>query len=73
MERTGWQALLERFLIYKIYKRLSCKDPRCCQCEERFLRRGNLEVLDILDYEFASLRSQSQQKKTFSSGLLIAR
>jgi len=33
------------------------------------LRRGNLEVLDILDYEFASLRSQRQQKDLFS-GLL---
>jgi hypothetical protein len=33
------------------------------------LRRGNLEVLDILDYEFASLRSQRQQKDFFS-GLL---
>jgi 23S rRNA (cytidine1920-2'-O)/16S rRNA (cytidine1409-2'-O)-methyltransferase len=40
-----------------------------CHCEERFLRRGNLEVLDILDYEFASLRSQRQQKDLFS-GLL---
>jgi hypothetical protein len=40
-----------------------------CHCEERFLRRGNLEVLDILDYEFASLRSQRQQKDFFS-GLL---
>jgi len=33
------------------------------------LRRGNLEVLDILDDEFASLRSQRQQKDFFS-GLL---
>ena len=33
------------------------------------MRRGNLEVLDILDYEFASLRSQRQQKDLFS-GLL---
>jgi hypothetical protein len=36
------------------------------------LRRGNLDVLDILDYEFASLRSQRQQKDFFS-GLLEGR
>jgi len=34
------------------------------------LRRGNLDVLDILDYEFASLRTQRQQKDFFS-GLLM--
>jgi len=38
-------------------------------CEERFLRRGNLEALNNLNYEFASLRSQRQQKYFFS-GLL---
>jgi hypothetical protein len=42
-----------------------------CHCEERFSRRGNLEVLDILNYEFASLRSQRQQKD-FYRGLLVA-
>jgi len=30
------------------------------RCEKRFLRRGNLEKIDILDCEFVSLRSQRQ-------------
>jgi hypothetical protein len=38
-----------------------------CHCEERFLRRGNLEVIDILGTEIASLRSQRRPKDFFSS------
>ena len=34
--------------------------------------RGNLEVLDILDYEFASLLSQRQQKDFFSRLLVCS-
>ncbi len=34
------------------------------------MRRGNLEVLDNLNYEFVSLRSQ-RQEKDFFSGLLM--
>ena len=34
------------------------------------MRRGNLVVLDTINYEFASLRSQRQQKDFFS-GLLL--
>ncbi len=37
-----------------------------CHCEERFLRRGNLEVIDILRTEIASLRSQRRLKHFFS-------
>jgi hypothetical protein len=34
-----------------------------CHCEERFLRHGNLEVLDVMKHEIASLRSQRRLKK----------
>jgi hypothetical protein len=34
-------------------------------CEERFLRRGNLVVIDFVETEITSLRSQRRQK-TFS-------
>jgi hypothetical protein len=29
------------------------KSPHCCHCEERFMRRGNLELVDLLNYEIA--------------------
>jgi hypothetical protein len=35
-------------------------------CEERFLRRGNLEVIDFFKTEIASLRSQRRLKDFFS-------
>jgi hypothetical protein len=40
-----------------------------CHCEERFSRRGNLEVIDFDRTEIASLRSQ-RRLKDFFSGLL---
>jgi hypothetical protein len=45
--------------------------PGCCKipvrhCEERFLRRGNPELLDISNGEIASLRSQ-RRLKVFST------
>jgi len=39
-------------------------------CEERCSRRGNLEVIDCVRAEIASLRSQRQQKDFFSSLLV---
>jgi len=35
-------------------------------CEERFSRRGNLEVIAFFKTEIASLRSQRRQKDFFS-------
>jgi hypothetical protein len=35
-------------------------------CEELFLRRGNLAVIDFLKNEIVSLRSQRRQKDFFS-------
>jgi hypothetical protein len=35
-----------------------------CHCEERFSRRGNLEVIDLIKSEIASLRSQTLLKNT---------
>ncbi len=46
---------------YRVAEKLSN-----CHCEERFLRRGNLEVIDILRTEIASLRSQRRLKDFFS-------
>jgi len=40
-------------------------------CEERFLRRGNLEVIDFCKTEIASLRSQRRQKYFFNSLLKL--
>jgi hypothetical protein len=45
------------------------KNSREGRCEERFSRRGNLEVIDFVETEFASLRSHREQKD-FSNDLL---
>jgi hypothetical protein len=42
-----------------------------CHCEERCLRRGNLEFANYFRTEIASLRSQRQQKDFFRDLLLI--
>jgi hypothetical protein len=42
------------------------EEVRNRHCEERFLRRSNLVILEILNDEFASLRSQRQQQDFFS-------
>jgi hypothetical protein len=42
-----------------------------CHCEERFSRRGNLEVIDFFKTEIASLRSQRRQKDFFSELLVV--
>jgi len=36
-------------------------------CEERFSRRGNLELIDLIESEIASLRSQRQPEDFFNS------
>jgi len=48
-----WKQAVEKLLL--------------CHCEERFLRRGNLELIDFFNYEIASLRSQRRLKYFFNS------
>lgn len=38
-------------------------------CEERFSRRGNLELIDLCNCEIASLRSQRRLKYFFNNML----
>src|SRR3990172_1171792 len=40
-------------------------------CEERFLRRGNPELIDFYECEIASLRSQRRLKDFFNSLLML--
>jgi len=40
---------------------------RLRHCEERFLRRGNLELIELFNCEIASLRSQRQPKDFFNN------
>jgi hypothetical protein len=49
-------------VIYQAAEKLSK-----CHCEERFLRRGNLEVTDLFKTEIASLRSQGRLKDFFGN------
>jgi hypothetical protein len=44
-----------------------------CHCEERFLRRGNPDVIDIFKTEIASLRSQRQLMDFFSDLIDVIR
>jgi hypothetical protein len=42
-------------------------DAKARDCEEHFMRRGNLELVDLLNYEIASLRSQRRLKDFFNN------
>jgi hypothetical protein len=44
--------------------------PSKCHCEERFLRRGNLEFIEFFKTEIASPRSQRRLKDVFSDLLM---
>jgi len=50
------------FLFYR-----PAEKPSRCHCEERFLRRSNLKLIDYMKSKIASLRSQRRQKDFFNS------